>query len=70
MLTSLYDAHNNNKNRSNDKRVDGIAHLCLSAVLNIFHPYTCCTYCSSACPTIIKMSWYDRVQNILFLILE
>ena len=33
MLTSFYDAHNKNNNNNNDKRVIGIAQLCLSAEL-------------------------------------
>ena len=33
ILTSFYDAHKN-KNNNNNKRVIGIAQLCLSAVLN------------------------------------
>ena len=28
MLTSVYDAHKNNKNKNNDKRVMSIAQLC------------------------------------------
>ena len=35
MFASIYDAHNNNKIRNNDRRVIGIAQLSLSAVLKM-----------------------------------
>ena len=35
MLTSVYDTHNNKNRNNNDKRVIGIAQLCLLAVLKV-----------------------------------
>ena len=35
MFTSVYDAHKNKNKKNSDKRLIGIAQLCLSAVLKI-----------------------------------
>ena len=55
MLTYVYDRHKN-KNKNNDKRVIGIAQLCLSAVLKILptHPH---------CYTVYKIfGWSARCE--------